>query len=446
MSFKNFCVGLLALAVLAGCAGPAPQPALPSAPTALPTLTPAPTSFPGALFVDAAQDLGPISPYVYGSNYGPWLGLSPHALDVLPDAGLTFMRWPAGSWGDQNDVTDLQVDQFIALCRQLGWEPMINARLENGAAEQAAALVRYANVTNDYNVRYWGIGNEPNLYVGDYSLERFNREWREWAMAMRAVDPTITLIGPEVSQFYPNPTQDYQQKPLDWLIAFLQANGDLVDIVSIHRYPFPRSTISGPPSIAELRDNSREWDELIPTLRALIREHAGRDLPVAVTEVNSSYARNYSGPATMDSHYNAIWWADVLGRLIRQGVDLVAQFAVVRDFGIVDRFETRPMYSTYLMYRRFGTGRVYASSDDPAVSIFAARRPDGALTLMIVNLGSEPAEKQLRLDGITPAAMAETWLFDAAHNAEQVDATPVGPTATLSLPAESVTLLIVQPE
>ena len=25
----------------------------------------------------------------------------------------------------------------------------------------------------------------------------------------------------------------------DWMTEFLRANGDLVDIVSIHRYPFP---------------------------------------------------------------------------------------------------------------------------------------------------------------------------------------------------------------
>jgi hypothetical protein len=446
---------LFILLLLAGCAtapvaptatpGPTlePSPVVVPGPV-LPTLTPASTPVPGGLYVDARQDLGPISPYVYGSNYGPWLGISPQAFPYVTDARLTFMRWPGGSWGDQNDVTHLQVDQFIALCKQLGWEPMINVRLEDGTAEKAAALVEYANVTKGYGVRYWAIGNEPNLFVGGYSLERFNREWREWATAMRAVDPSIILIGPEISQFYANPANAYEQTFIDWLVAFLETNGDLVDVVSVHRYPFPRSPTSGPPSIADLRDNSREWEAIIPRLRELARAHAGRDLQVAVTEVNSSYSRNSGGEATMDSHYNAVWWGDVLGRMIRQGVDIVAQFDLVKEFGIVGQFEPRPMLYTYLMYRRFGTTRVYASSDDPYLSIFAARRDTGELTLMIVNLASEPVDTQLTLVNFVPAT-AETWLFDASHPAEQVADTSLGASTPLQLAAESMTLLVVPP-
>ena len=426
---------------------PTPQPTEPP-PTAIPTATPlsAPTAIRtppvGGLYVDPAQDLGPINPYVFGSNYGPWLGISPKALPYIAEAKLAFMRWPAGSWGDQNDVTELQVDQFIALCEKSGWAPMINVRLENSTAEKAAALVKYVNVTRSYNVRYWAIGNEPNLYVGDYSVERFNREWRAWATAMRAVDPSIQLLGPESSQYLGNvagPGPVYR----DYVIEFLKANGDLVDIVSVHRYPFPKSTISGPPSIADLRDNSREWDEIIPDLRSLVREYTGRDLPVAVTEVNSSYARNNGGEATMDSHYNAIWFGDVLGRMIRQGVTIVAQWDLVREWGIVGRFEVHPLYYTYQMYQHFGAQLIYASSDDPYVSVFGAKRTDGALTILIVNLNSELAGQTLTIEGVTAARPAEVWLFDPDHNAEQVEAIQLGGETSLTLPPESMTLLVL---
>jgi hypothetical protein len=447
---RAFVIGLSSstLLLLAACAAPispntaSVTPAVPatSAPSALPTLTAVPTPVPGVLFVDAAQNLGPLSPYVYGSNYGPWLGISAEAFPYVTDAKLTFMRWPGGSWGDQNDVTLLQVDQFIQLCRKLGWEPMINVRLEDGTPEKAAALVEYANVTKGYGVRYWAIGNEPNIYVGDYPAARFNREWRAWATAMRAVDPALKLIGPEISQFYADPDNEYEQAFADWMIEFLKANGDLVDIVSIHRYPFPKSSASGPPAIADLRDNSREWDALIPYLRALIREHAGRDLPIAVTEVNSSYARNTGGEATMDSHYNAIWWGDVLGRLIRQRVEIVAQWDLVREFGIVGRFEPHPMYYTYLMYQHFGSARLYASSDDPYLSIFAAKRADDTLTLMLINLASEPAEKSLRVDNFDVNGPVEVWRFDADHPAQRLDDLALRNGDRLTLPPESITV------
>jgi hypothetical protein len=108
---------------------------------------------PGVLFVDGTQELGPISPYVYGANYGPWVIVP---VDLMPQAeasGVTYLRFPGGEWGDQHDLKDYHIDRFIALARQMGAEPKINVRLPGGTLEQAAELVRYCNIENDYNVR-----------------------------------------------------------------------------------------------------------------------------------------------------------------------------------------------------------------------------------------------------------------------------------------------------
>jgi hypothetical protein len=94
------------------------------------------------------------------------------------------------------------------------------------------------------------------------------------------------------------------------------------------------------------------------------------------------------------------------------------------------------------MYQRFGAELIAAASDDPLVSIVAARREDGALTLMIVNRGAAPADMPLTFAGLTPA-VAETLLFDKEHAAEQIDPTPLGKGARLRLPPESMSLLIV---
>jgi hypothetical protein len=67
-----------------------------------------------------------------------------------------------------------------------------------------------------------------------------------------------------------------------------------VDIVSFHRYPFPTSNISGPPSIDELRHSAQEWDRIIIHARELIHQYAGRDLPIAVTEFNVAYDNRWA--------------------------------------------------------------------------------------------------------------------------------------------------------
>ncbi len=414
--------------------------------TPTPTPTPAPTPSAG-LFVDAGSDQGLISPLVYGTNTGPWLPVPFDLQSTIVAAGLTTITFPGGNWGDENDVTEDQVDQFIAFCRQLNAAPRIVVRLKGGTAAQAADLVKYANVTKKYGVKYWGIGNEPDLYVANgltgYNVDRYNKDWREWAKAMLAVDSTIKLVGPDVSQFVANPSADYLRARTDWLSSFLKANGDLVDIVSIHRYPFPLDP-QVPPAIDDLRSSSKEWDDIIPALRAVVRAQTGHDLPVAVTEVNSSWAMNSGGAATMDSHYNAIWFADVLGRLMEQKVTMVDQFALAGDWGIVGSSAPKPMYYDFMMYRRFGTRLVRAASDDPLVRVYAATRVDGTLTVVIVNLGDASATKPLTIVGGTPATSAETWVFDQVHAAEKIAATPLSAGGTVTVSAQSVTLLVVE--
>jgi hypothetical protein len=444
-SWRAATAAIAVMTLLSGCGGGGVTPSPTATPTPSPTPEPtaAPTAAPG-LFVDAGADLGGISPYVYGTNDGPWLGV-PFALrDQVVAAKLKFISWPGGNWGDENDVTTDQVDAFVTYCRSIGAEPRIVVRLQSGTASAAADLVRYANVTMKYNVKYWGIGNEPDLYEANgltgYNVERYNSDWRSFAQAMKAVDPTIELIGPDISQFVASPSSDYLQTRTDWLTSFLKVNGDLVDVVSIHRYPFPADGQT-PPTIDDLRGNSNEWDQIIPALRSIVKTQTGKDLPVAVTEVNSSYTQNSGGDAGMDSHYNAIWFADILGRMIDQKVDIVAQFAIAGYWGIVGASAPNPMYYDYMLYKQFGTKLVPAASDDPLVTVYAAVRADGTLTVLIVNLGSTAATKPLTIVG-NVAKSAETWLFDASHNAEKVAATPLSNGGNVTLPPESVTLLV----
>jgi hypothetical protein len=453
---------MLLVLILSACAPSAPTSAPVTstasavpAPTLLPSATSIPTPIPDTLFVDPSISLGPISPLIYGSNYGPWLSVSFPMLEKAYDSGVTILRFPGGSWGDQNNVTPLQIDQIMSFAGQLGATILFSVRLLDGTPEQAAEMVRYTNIEKKYDVQYWNIGNEPTLYDGvlrnrgeTYDVSRFNQEWRMFAEAMKEVDPTIKLVGPEINQFSHDPTPgattNFDEWDETWMVEFLKANGDLVDVVSFHRYPFPSSRISGAPSFDELRLNAQEWDRIFVHARELIHEHTGRDLPLAVTEFNSAYDKSLGGETTPDSHYNAIWMANVLGSMIENGVFMANQWYLTAKagyggLGLIAQADVFPSYYTYQMYKNFGNELVYSSSDDLDLPIYAARRPDGTLTVLLVNLSRAEKTKAIRI-GDQSQFQAETWLFDLEHNVENVGVLEYA--GEVRVPPQSLTLYV----
>ena len=423
---------------------------------ATPPPTTIPTPIPGILYVDPQQDLGPVSPYIYGSNFGPWTAVPMGMAEYALDSHITVVRFPGGEWGDSNDLQPYQVDQFMAFCQEMGAIPTISVRLLGGSPEAAAGWVNYVNVEKGYAVRYWSIGNEPTLYEDrpnvDYDTVRFNQEWRAIAEAMKTVDPDILLLGPEVhGTFTSNPAANPKDvNGLDWMTEFLKANGDLVDVVTYHRYPFPLNMSAPNATIDQLRQDTPEWTRTVRYLRGLIQETTGRDLPVAVTEAGSHYTPAVQGEATPDSFYNAIWWSDVLGRLINENVLMVNQWLLTNatgqrgGLGLIASGGVRPTYYVYQMYSHFGSERLYASSDLADISVYAAEAGDGTLTIMVVNLSDSERRAPLRVQGQSPAR-ARIWLLDASHNAEDMGEQAIPSDGLLVLPAQSVSLYLISP-
>lgn len=396
--------------------------------------------------VDLSQELNEISPYVYGANYGPWALVSLQMAEEAAASGVTMLRFPGGRWGDTNNVRPEHIDLFMLQARNWGIEPSFTARLEGGTPEQAADLVRYTNIENDYNVRYWAIGNEPTLFDG-YDPERFAREWREFALAMEAVDPNIILIGPEVHQYADSYEPSYLDEMRNWVRVFLEINGDMVDIVSIHRYPFPIDMAGDPVVISQARGNVPNWATLVEILRADIRETLGRDLPVAVTEVNTSWSNGGGGETTPDSYYAAIWWSGVLTTLINSEVDIVNfwNFSSTGGngvFGILDRYNVRPTYYTYQLFREFGTTRLFTESSDEYITVLAARREDGAVTILLTNLYEEDKAVNLNF-GEAAISVSEMRVLAPELLAETVDSSAYFDGATLNMPAQSAIRIVI---
>ena len=158
---------------------------------------------------------------------------------------------------------DVGTDEFLTLCRLLGVDPYITVNAGFGDAWSARELVEYTNgaVTTSmgkwraanghsqpYNVKLWGVGNEPwgDYQMGSISLPQFELKHNLFAKEMRKVDPSIKLIAggamPDVmegadqarrinGQYVP----DYLSAA-DWTGQMLLNCLDNIDMVSEHYY------------------------------------------------------------------------------------------------------------------------------------------------------------------------------------------------------------------
>jgi hypothetical protein len=300
-----------------------------------------------------------------------------------------------------------------------------------------------ANEELGLTVRYWSIGNEPGLY-DEYDTIRYNQEWRAFAEAMLEVDPDILLIGPEVTQFTGSPETDPRdENGLFWVDEFLKHNGDLVDIVSIHRYPFPASMDAAPISAEELYASAEEWEVILPALRSKILEFTGEEKPVAVTEVNSHWTNATGQQASPDSFANAIWWADVLTRLIQEDVEIVTFFSLqsnasIGGFGLFERYDVRPTYYVYKLFQYFGDTLIYSNSLDEEVSIVASQCVDGDISVVIVNATLDERQFPLKILGIEDMLHTISLLLEEDVWGEEVLVGDYYDGSSVTLPGESV--------
>lgn len=115
------------------------------------------------------------------------------------------------AWGAMQ-TNDLGLDEFMELCKLINVEPYISVNAGFGDSHSAAEEVEYMNGAvstymgakraknghpEPYHVKFWNIGNEP---WGSWQLGRTDEKYymmkhNEFAKAMRAVDPSITLIA-----------------------------------------------------------------------------------------------------------------------------------------------------------------------------------------------------------------------------------------------------------
>lgn len=335
-------------------------------------------------------------------------------------------------------------------------------------------------------VKYYLLDNEPALWNSTHrdvhpvglKLDELRAKTLEYAAKIKAADPTALVVGPEewgwtgylysgYDSQWGGDHKDWNHLPdraahgnmdaMPWLLDQLHKENTrtgkrLLDVFSLHYYPQGGEFNNGTDAAMQLRRNRSTrslWDPnytdeswintkvaLIPRMKNWVAAYYP-NTPIGITEYNWGAEGHINGATAQ---------ADIMGIFGRESLDMATRWTTPKA--------DTPTYKAMKLYRNydgkksgFGETSVQANVPNPdALSAFAAlRASDGALTVMLINKTPDaPAPVTLALANFAPKGAIQVWQLTAANAiARQKDLPASGSTLRLTVPAQSVTLLIL---
>lgn len=201
-------------------------------------------------------------------------GFRQDVLSALRRLQMTAMRYPGGNfasgyhWMDGIDpksarpvTRDLAwqsiepnqfgTEEYIRLCKKMGWTPMLTVNLGTGTPEEARNWVEYCNAPagtrysnlrsengspDPHAVKLWCLGNEMDgpWQLGHVPADQYAIRAQQAAKLMKDVDPSLELV---VCGSCTIDLPTYMQ----WDRQVLEYVGNFADYISLHRYVGNRS-------------------------------------------------------------------------------------------------------------------------------------------------------------------------------------------------------------
>jgi hypothetical protein len=386
------------------------------------------------------QVIRTVDPRTFGLNTAIWDGTFNTATtaELLNEVDNQALRYPGGSISDiyhwatntsegQNFQWATNFDAFANIAKATQAQVFITANYGTGTPEEAAAWVKYSNVTKNYGFKYWEIGNEN---YGTWEADNNTRpndpvtyatRFKEYVRQMKAVDSSIKigaviLANEDEQAHYPDETAINPRTGVahhGWsavVLATMKTLGVTPDFVVYHRYE------QGPGGENDwyLLNSSRTWGRDAGNLRQILNDYLGKSankIEITCTENNSVYGN--PGKQTT-SLVNGLFMADSLGNLmktefnsffwwdLRNGQEtgnnnspLLYGWRNYGDYGIItyanpagpaDRYPTFYIYKLLQHFARGGEKVVTTSSDYDLLGVYAVRDPVAhTLNLLVIN-------------------------------------------------------------
>jgi len=304
-----------------------------------------------------------ISPYIYGQNL--WLtqgsegrkgyiqnGLWPK----IKDSGVKIVRI-GGNGYDRSMPSMDTLTLWVKSIKSIGAEPFLQVS-KYKSSHEAAELVKYFNIENNLQIKYWSISNEP-YFKGEFTIDSISKYIKTHASAMKAVDPDIKIFAPDAASYYP---ELYEKLLMDnnLSIAGRDEYGHwYIDGISFHNYPngkeYTRSDVIFK-SVSKIRGMMMQLKHDIDKANTKYNREGADRLIWGLTEFNITYRNpdlmKVEGIA-VPSFINGQFWAEVFGLCMEYGAFTATPWCIQESdrqstyFGYIGGPPEFNLHSTY---------------------------------------------------------------------------------------------------
>ena len=332
-------------------------------------------------------------------------GMRRDVIGKLKELGVTVLRWPGGNFaGEFNwmdgllpvdmrapfqsylgletqphtmgfDFSEINTDDFIALCREIGAEPFLTINPCWSTPEENAAWVEYCNGDSStkygrlrkergweepYNVQFWSLGNEFGYghMEGDNTPGGYCQIALENGRKMLEVSPNLSLCSSG-----PYPSKEWSElsaKPLS----------GIAQLVSQHYYGYaPQYT--APDSV------EREYNQCLASIsrmRELIRQSRQwlePQIRISLDEWNVWYAW-YRPSSVTDGIYAALAMHLLMEEAEKSGIAIACHFQAVNEGMIrveADSASLTAQGQIFSLMKRHKGNRLCSASQEAVVTL-----------------------------------------------------------------------------
>ena len=426
-------------------------------------------ALPGEVLVDPAVSVR-FDRRLLGTNVPAWIGperlADPGFRSETVASGATVLRMPGGSWSNAYDWLGCETgdedrcfwtwaarpSDFIDFLQATELDGMWTVSI-NETAQAAAAAVAFFNGDVDdatvigvdrdgvdwetvgswaslraaggnpdpQRIDLWEVGNE--VYGGkpgsggdecaDFGWEDvWTCDGSEYVAgtddhdgflqireAMIAVDPTIEVGAVGVGE--PGGWSDWGNEVID-------GTRDALDFYVVHDYGFD----SSPTPTDALERPAALW----PGLLSATNEALPGDVPIAVTEYNLVSFEEGDTGRTMTASLNALFIADSIGQLARNGASMANQWNLANgvaangtDYGMIDLDDgtRRPQFTALQAWSSAGTELFDAAVGDDDLRVYPTRHEDGRWTVIAISLSDEDRSMSFDIPDVAAGSVLE---------------------------------------